>query len=132
MPDETLFSETAIALAVMVAGLLPIVCAGISKWGARDYDNHDPRAWMARQPGYRARAHAAEQNSLEAFPLFAVGVLMAFVAGARAETVALWAWVFVGLRLVYIYCYVSDRATLRSIVWMLGLAVTVRLYALAF
>ena len=57
---------------------------------------------------------------------------MAFVAGASPETVALWAWVFVGLRLVYIYCYVSDRATLRSIVWMLGLAVTIRLYALAF
>ena len=120
------------AIAVLVTGLLPLLCAGIAKGGAKNYDNHDPRAWIARQPGYRARAHAAEQNSLEAFPLFAVGVLMAFVAGARAETVALWAWVFVGLRLAYICCYVSDRATLRSIVWMLGLAVTIRLYALAF
>lgn len=120
------------AIAVLVTGLLPLLCAGIAKGGAKNYDNHDPRAWMARQPGYRARAHAAEQNSLEAFPLFAVAVLMAFVAGASPETVALWAWVFVGLRLVYIYCYVSDRATLRSIVWMLGLAVTIRLYALAF
>lgn len=120
------------AIAVLVTGLLPLLCAGIAKGGAKNYDNHDPRAWIARQPGYRARAHAAEQNSLEAFPLFAVGVLMASVAEANPQTVALWSWVFVGLRLIYIYCYVSDRATLRSLVWMLGLAVTIRLYALAF
>ena len=132
MPDETLFSETAIALAVMVAGLLPIVCAGISKWGARDYDNHDPRAWLARQEGWRARANAAQSNSLEAFPFFAAAVVLALQGGVDADTVAQWAWLFVGLRLVYIFCYVTDRATVRSLVWMLGLAVVIRLYVLAF
>lgn len=132
MPDETLFSETAIALAVMVAGLLPIVCAGISKWGARDYDNHDPRAWLARQEGWRARANAAQSNSLEAFPFFAAAVLLALYAGADADSVALWAWLFVALRLVYIGCYVIDWATLRSIVWLLALVVVIRLYAMAF
>lgn len=120
------------ALAVLTAGLLPVVCAGIAKWGAKGYDNHDPRAWMARQEGYRARADAAQQNSLEAFPLFAIAVVMALHNGARPEDVALWAWCFVGIRLLYIYCYVSDRATLRSWVWMLGVAVTVRLYLMAY
>jgi len=43
-------------LLVLIAGLLPVVCAGIAKWGARTYDNHNPRAWMAQQDGYRARA----------------------------------------------------------------------------
>jgi uncharacterized MAPEG superfamily protein len=120
------------ALPVMVAGLLPIVCAGIAKWGARDYDNHDPRAWLARQDQWRARANAAQHNSLEAFPFFAAAVLLALHSGADAAVVAPWGWAFVALRLVYIYCYVADRASLRSIVWLLGLAVVIRLFAMAF
>ncbi len=120
------------ALAVMVAGLLPIVCAGIAKWGARDYDNRDPRAWLAKQDGRRARANAAQNNSLEAFPFFAAAVLLALHAGSDAAVVAQWAWLFVALRVLYIGCYVADRASWRSIVWMLGLAVVIRLYAMAF
>lgn len=123
------------ALAVMVAGLLPIVCAGIAKWGARDYDNRDPRAWLARQDGRRARANAAQSNSLEAFPFFAAAVVLALQAAndaAQVAQVAQWAWLFVALRVLYIVCYVADRATLRSIVWLLGVAVVIRLYALAF
>lgn len=54
--------------AILVAGLTPLVCAGIAKAGAKSYDNRDPRAWMAQQTGYRARANAAQANSLEAFP----------------------------------------------------------------
>lgn len=120
------------ALAVMVAGLLPIVCAGIAKWGARDYDNRDPRAWLARQDGRRARANAAQSNSLEAFPFFAAAVVLALQAGSDAQLVAQWAWLFVALRVVYIGCYVADRASWRSIVWLLGLAVVIRLFAMAF
>ena len=120
------------ALPVMVAGLLPIVCAGIAKWGARDYDNHDPRAWLARQDSWRARANAAQNNSLEAFPFFAAAVLLALHSGADAAVVAQWGWAFVALRLVYIYCYVADRASLRSIVWLFGLGVVIRLFAMAF
>ncbi len=120
------------ALAVLMAGLLPVLCAGIAKWGAKGYDNHDPRAWMSRQEGHRARADAAQHNSLEAFPLFAIAVVMALHNGADSDAVALWAWLFVAIRLVYIYCYVTDRATLRSMVWGVGLAVTIRLYVLAF
>lgn len=120
------------ATAVMVAGLLPIVCAGIAKWGARDYDNRDPRAWLARQDGRRARANAAQSNSLEAFPFFAAAVVLALQAGSDAQLVAQWAWLFVALRVVYIGCYVADRAALRSMVWLLGLAVVIRLFAMAF
>ena len=47
---------------VLVAGLMPMVCAGIAKAGAKGYDNHNPRAWLAKQEGYRARANAAQAN----------------------------------------------------------------------
>ncbi len=118
-------------LAVLIAGLLPIVCAGIAKWGARDYDNRDPRAWLAGQAGRRARANAAQANSFEAFPFFAAAVALALYSGAPVAVVAPWAWGFVAMRVVYIYAYVADRSTLRSLVWLLGVAAVIRLYVLA-
>ena len=118
-------------LTVLLAGLLPIVCAGIAKWGAKGYDNRDPRAWMSRQEGHRARANAAQQNSLEAFPFFAAGVALAWLKGVDQTTIAQCGWFFLAMRAIYIYCYVSDRATLRSIIWLLGLASVVCLYVLA-
>lgn len=118
-------------LSVLVAGLLPIVCAGIAKSGAKAFDNHDPRAWLAQQQGHRARADAAQQNSFEAFPFFAAAVVLALHSGASVDLVAAWAWFFVAMRVCYIYCYICDRATLRSTVWMLGLLAVIRLYILA-
>lgn len=119
------------AMTVLVAGLLPIVCAGIAKWGAKGYDNHDPRSWLARQAGWRARADAAQANSFEAFPFFAAAVILALHRGADVDYVAQLGWFFVAARAFYIYCYVTDRSTLRSVVWVLGLAAVVRLYSLA-
>jgi uncharacterized MAPEG superfamily protein len=116
---------------VLIAGLLPIVCAGIAKWGVSNYDNRNPRAWMAQQEGRRARADAAQQNSFEAFPLFAAGVALALIQQVDAQAIAQCGWFFIAMRLAYIYCYVTDRSTWRSIVWALGLAAVIRLYVLA-
>jgi uncharacterized MAPEG superfamily protein len=118
-------------LTVLIAGLLPIVCAGIAKWGVKNYDNHQPRSWLALQEGYRARANAAQENSFEAFPLFAAGVALALWREVDAQAIAQCGWFFVAMRVAYIYCYVADRASLRSLVWCLGLAAAVRLYVLA-
>ena len=125
-------------LCILVACLLPIVCAGIAKSGSfgrprsqGGYDNHDPRAWLARQQGHRARANAAQANSFEALPAFIAGVLVAQQAGVAAATVNALALAFVVLRVAYIALYVADRAAARSIVWMLGLGVCVALFVLA-
>ena len=59
---------------LLIAALMPVVCAGISKAGATDrYDNRNPRDWLARREGYRARAYAAQQNSWEALIVWLVG-----------------------------------------------------------
>ena len=125
-------------LCILVACLLPIVCAGIAKSGtfgrARSeggYDNHDPRSWLARQQGRRARANAAQANSFEALPIFIAGVLVAQLAGVAAAAVNALAVVFVVLRILYIALYVSDRALARSVVWMLGMGVCIALFVLA-
>lgn len=125
-------------LCILVACLLPIVCAGIAKSGTfgrprsqGGYDNSDPRAWLARQQGHRARANAAQANSFEALPIFIAGVLVAQLAGVGASSVNALAITFVLLRVLYIALYVTDRAAARSIVWMLGMGVCIALFVLA-
>ena len=113
---------------ILVACLLPIVCAGIAKWGFRGFDNRHPREWLARQEGWRARANAAQQNSWEALAMFAAAVLTAQVAGASQPKVDLLAGAFVVARLLFIALYVADRATLRSLVWIAGVACCVGLF----
>lgn len=122
---------THIVLAVMISGLLPIVCAGLAKWGFRNFDNRHPRAWLAAQEGWRARANAAQQNSFEAFPFFAAGVVFALLAGTEPERILPVCWFFVAARVAYIGCYVADKALLRTLCWTAGMGATLRLFAFA-
>lgn len=117
---------------VLVAALLPIVCAGIAKWGTfrtprsqGGYDNVDPRAWLARQTDWRARANGAQANSFEALPFFIGAVVIAHQLGAHQGMLDILAFVFVVLRVVYILLYVGGQASARSLVWSLALAVNV-------
>jgi uncharacterized MAPEG superfamily protein len=118
-------------LAILIAGAMPLVCATIAKSGFKQYDNHNPRAWLAKQTGVHARANAAQANSFEAFPFFAVGVVLAFLAGVDHAKIELLSISFVVARIVYIACFVADKATLRSIVWTIGYGCAVALYVLA-
>lgn len=118
-------------LSLLVAGILPIICAGIAKSGFKGYDNRDGRAWLARQTGFRARANAAQANSFEAFPFFACGVLLCLVSGVDRATLDGLCLLFVGARITYIACYVADKATLRSLVWAVGWFATIALYVFA-
>ena len=120
-----------VVLAVLIAGLLPFICAIVAKWGGRGYDNHNPREWLAHQDGYRARANAAQQNSFEAFPFFAVGVVLAALGGADGDAMEIASWVFVAARVAYIVCYVKDLATSRSLMWLVGWVATIYLYVSA-
>lgn len=113
---------------VLVAALLPIVCTAIAKWGFKGFDNHNPRDWLARQTGWRARAHAAQGNSWEAFAIFSAGVFAAHLAHAPQARIDVIALAFIGARLIYIVLYITDRAALRSLVWVAGLALSVSLF----
>ena len=122
---------------IIVAALLPIVCAGLAKsrgFGKRrrdgGYDNHDPRSWLAGLQGWQARANAAQANSFEALPLFIAGVLAAQQMQAPQDRIDLLAAAFIGVRLVYIGVYLADLATLRSLIWALGLACSIGLFFL--
>jgi uncharacterized MAPEG superfamily protein len=112
---------------VLVAGLLPYVAALAAKLGV-PYDNHDPRAWLARLTGWRSRADAAQHNGFEAFPLFAVAVIVAQLAGVGQGRVDALAGGFVAVRVAHFAAYVADIPTLRSILWFVGLACILGLF----
>ena len=128
MFDELKVTMNLPTVSILVAGVMPWVCAGIAKAGQRNYDNHNPREWLARQTGYRARANAAQANCFEAFPLYAVGVLMAMLADVEMDQVELCAGIFIVARVAYVASYLMDKDKIRSLAWLVGVVSTVALY----
>jgi len=117
---------------ILFMAILPIVCAGIAKYGLfskspRDggYDNHNPRAWLARQIDWRARANAAQANTFEALPFFFAAVIIAHQLQARQTMVDILAFMFVVLRVGYVLLYVADMAKTRSAIWFAALLINV-------
>jgi uncharacterized MAPEG superfamily protein len=113
---------------VFIAGLLPYMAALAAKLGAADFDNEQPRTWLAKQSGHRARANAAQQNSFEAFAFFAAAVITAHVTrGAQAQVDTL-AMVFIAARVLYLIVYMGGWGTVRSLVWAVGMVTTVWIF----
>lgn len=128
----TLASFTLAYWCVLVAAVLPIVCAGTAKWGMftkpphqGGYDNGNPRAWLAQQTDWRARANAAQANSFEALPFFMGAVIIAHQLGAPQGRLDILAGVYIVLRLVFVMMYVAGLPALRTLVWTLAFAVNV-------
>jgi uncharacterized MAPEG superfamily protein len=120
---------------VLLAALLPLVCAGLAKWGMfkvsrrnGGYDNHNPRAWLAQQTDWRARANAAQANSFEALPFFIGAVIIAHLLQAPQLRLDVLAFLFVVTRVLYIFMYVADMATPRSIAWTVGLGLNIAIF----
>ena len=105
---------------VLAAALLPYLAATIAKAGGERYDNRDPRAWLERQDGFRARANNAQANSFEAFPFFAAAVFVAQLLQAPQERVDALALIFVAARVGYLLCYLADWHLARSLAWLAG------------
>lgn len=114
----------AILAAVVLIYAPRIVVGREMKKQAGGYNNHDPRAQQAQLDGVGRRAVAAHQNAIEAFPPFAVGVLMAAQRGADVYLVVVTCIVFVVARTGFMFAYLADKASLRSGLWGIGLAAT--------
>lgn len=112
----------AIAAALLLV-YVPRILATRELVKAGKYDNHAPREALATLDGFGKRAVAAHQNGLEAFPMFAIAVLVAAHRGVNVDVVAWLSIAFVVARSLYVWAYLRDRATLRSGVWSLGTGV---------
>jgi uncharacterized MAPEG superfamily protein len=116
---------------VFLAGILPYVATLTAKVGVRNFDNRDPRNWLARQEGFRKRANATQMNSFEALPFFAAAVITAHVLKGPQALVDTLAMAFIAARLLYLAFYLTDRATLRSLVWLAGFGLTIWIFIAA-
>ena len=112
---------------LFAAMFLPFLFAGLAK-SRGDFDNANPRAWLANLSGWRLRAHWAQQNQFEAYPPFAAAVIVAHQLGGAQPWIDGLAVLFVAARLLYGAFYVTSRPTLRSLVWTLGFACVVGLF----
>jgi len=116
---------------VLAAALMPYLFAGIAKFGDRRYDNRAPRDFLSSLEGRQKRADWAQQNSFEAFPAFAAAVIIAHLAQGAQGAINALAVTFVLLRIVYGWAYITDRPTLRSLVWIAALGCVVALFVVA-
>ncbi|MBT0568743.1 MAPEG family protein [Curvibacter sp. CHRR-16] len=104
---------------VLIAAILPIVCAVLAKSGGT-YDNNNPRAFLGSLTDWRARANGAQANSFESLPFFIGAVVIAHQLDAVQSRIDVLAFVYIFLRVLYIMAYVGGMGTVRSAIWALG------------
>jgi len=113
-----------LAYGLTIATKLPVGVAMARQGG---YDNNNPRLQQAELTGWGKRSVAAHQNAFEAFPPFALAIVVACVAGADPGLVHVLAIGFLAFRLAYQVAYVADQATFRSSLWVAAVACCVGL-----
>jgi len=106
---------------VLAAALMPYVAVSIAKSGGERFDNRNPRLWLEKQLGFRARANAA-------FPFFAAAVIVAHLTQAPQDRVDALAVMFVLARAAFVFFYVADWHWARSIVWTIGIVATITIF----
>lgn len=99
------------------------------KWiGHRSYDNSKPRDPAFFEDPLRARALAAHLNGIEAFPFFAAAVLLAEFRSGPQRLINDLAVLFLIVRIAYVFTYLGNRPTLRSILWSIGFAINLGIF----
>jgi uncharacterized MAPEG superfamily protein len=111
--------------------MLSLLTIASVKWiSFRRFDNSKPRDPAFYEDPIRARALGAHQNGIEAFPFFAVAVLLAEFRLGPLRLIDELAVLFLIVRIAYVFTYLGNRPTLRSILWSLGFAINVAIFFL--
>lgn len=84
------------------------------------FDNHQPRLQQHSLTGSGHRAWAAHQNTIEAYPMFVAGILIAHTTGSDLFWSGIFAVSFLIARVLFIFLYLVDLAFLRSFSWGVG------------
>ena len=116
---------------VFAALMLYLLTIAPIKWiGFRRFDNANPRDPAFYDDPIRSRALGAHQNGIETFPFFAIAVLLAEFRGGPQRFINELAILFLIVRIAYVFTYLGDRPTLRSILWTLGFAINIAIFFL--
>ncbi len=101
------------------------------KWiGFRALDNAKPRDPSFYDDPIRSRALGAHQNGIEAFPFFAFAVLLAEFRLGPQRLIDELAVLFLIVRIAFVFTYLGNRPTLRSILWNIGFAINLAIFFL--
>ena len=113
---------------IVISLFIPLACAGYAKLSTRGYDNRKPREFLDRLEGKSKRAHYAQNNFYETFPAFGIAVVAAHQMGGAQVTINALAVTYVLARILYAIFYISDKPSLRTLVWFVGFGVTIALF----
>lgn len=109
---------------ILLAALVPLVATISAKIGGAGFTNNEPRSWLSNQTGWRARANAAQNNIFETLPFFYAALLYAYFNQGNPQLIQWYAIAWLLLRLFYIFVYIKDWATLRSLLWALSFVIS--------
>jgi uncharacterized MAPEG superfamily protein len=112
---------------VLIAGLLPYVFTVLAKSG-KGFNNQAPREYLDKAEGWRKRSHWVQVNSFEMFPLFGLSVIIAHLMHKPQGIIDNLSITFIALRIIYGICYLTNQATLRSIIWFGALLCIIAFY----
>ena len=120
-------AEWCIFASLMLA-LLSIASVKWFRFGR--FDNSKPRDPAFYEDPIATRALGAHQNGIEAFPFFAAAVLLAEFRACPQNLINELAVLFVIVRIAYVFTYIGNRPTLRSILWSIGFAINIAIFFL--
>ena len=108
----------------------------------KKFDLRYPRAEYTRAVDATVEGQLVERltgchnNGLEAFASFGVAVAVALATGAEAEKLNRTATLFLALRVLYTYCYVTGvsrrKALIRLVTWVAGIGCTLAIFTQAY
>ena len=114
---------------VFGALLLYLVTIASIKWiRFGHFDNSRPRDPAFYEDAISQRALGAHQNGIEAFPFFAFAVLLAEYRDSPQRLIDELAALFLIVRIAYVFTYLGNRPTLRSILWCIGFAINIAVF----
>jgi uncharacterized MAPEG superfamily protein len=116
---------------VFAALMLYLLTIAPVKWiWFRRFNNASPRDPAFYANPIAARALGAHQNGIEAFPFFAVAVLLAEFRTGPQRLIDELSILFLIVRIAYVFTYLGNRPTLRSILWSIGFAINLAIFFL--
>ena len=114
---------------VFVTLMLYLLSIASVKWlRLGRFDNAKPRDPDFYSEPIAARALGAHQNGIEAFPFFAAAILLAEFRACPQNLINELAMLFVIVRISYVFTYIGNRPTLRSILWSIGFAINIAIF----
>ena len=120
---------------LLIVAVLPYVLAGLGGYlrvrQLGTLDNNHPRIQATQLEGAAARAWAAQANAWEALAVFGAAVIVAHLTNADPQASATASLIYVATRVAHPILYLANLATLRTLVFVVGLGCIARLMQLS-